>query len=209
MLPEELLVDANASLSTSKEALRLVGPLIGAALFTAFGGPTVAAIDAVSFVLAAIAVRMLRVPEDAPVREESHFRDEVLAGIRHIRRDPVLLHTLLAIGVSLLLIGFMESAVFAMVDAFGKPATWVGVDGVGARSRRGGRRSGLVDHRQTARRGQHDLREPVLPGRRVGDLRCIAPAQRGVRRRSWCSASRSRSSSSHSSRSCNGVPRTG
>jgi MFS family permease len=136
MLPEELLVDANASLSTSKEALRLVGPLIGAALFTAFGGPTVAAIDAASFVLAAIAVRMLRVPEDAPVREETHFRDEVLAGIRHIRRDPVLLHTLLAIGVSLLLIGFMESAVFSMVDAFGKPATWVGVvvsvQGVGA-----------------------------------------------------------------------------
>jgi MFS family permease len=136
MLPEEILVDANASLSTSKEALRLVGPLIGAALFTAFGGPTVAAIDAVSFVVAASAVRLLRVPEDAPVREETHFRDEVLAGIRHIRRDPVLLHTLLAIGVALLLIGFMESAVFSMVDAFGKPATWVGVvvsvQGVGA-----------------------------------------------------------------------------
>ena len=42
MLPEELLVDANASLSTSKEALRLVGPLIGAGLFTVFGGGGVA-----------------------------------------------------------------------------------------------------------------------------------------------------------------------
>jgi MFS family permease len=136
MLPDELLVDANASLSTSKEALRLVGPLIGAGLYTAFGGGTVAVLDAATFVIAALVVRALKVPEDLPVREEAHLRDEVMAGVRHIRRDGVLLHTLIAIGVALLVIGFMESAVFSMVDAFDKPASWVGVvvsvQGVGA-----------------------------------------------------------------------------
>ena len=136
LLPDDLLIDANASLSTSKEALRLVGPLIGAGLFTAFGGGAVAVLDAATFVIAAFAIRAIKVHEDVPVREETHFRDEVLAGIRHIWYDHVLLHTMVALGVALLVIGFMESAVFAMVDAFDKPASWVGVivsvQGVGA-----------------------------------------------------------------------------
>jgi MFS family permease len=136
MLPDEMLIDANASLSTSKEALRLVGPLIGAGLFTVIGGGGVAMVDAATFVIAAVTIKLLKVPEDQPTREESHFRDEVLAGVRHIGRDPVLLHTMIAIGVALLVIGFMESAVFSMVDAFDKPASWVGVvisvQGVGA-----------------------------------------------------------------------------
>jgi len=136
MLPEALLVDANAALSTSKEGLRLVGPLAGAGLFTWMGGGAVAVADAATFVIAATVIVLLRVHEAAPVREETHFRDEVLAGVRHIRSDPVLLHTMTAVGVSLLVVGFMESAVFAMVEAFDKPAGYVGVvvsvQGVGA-----------------------------------------------------------------------------
>jgi len=136
MLPDDLLVDANATLSTTKEALRLVGPLAGAGLFTLFGGGGVAVIDGLSFVAAAVAIAALGVREDAPQREETKWRDELLAGIRHIRADRVLTHTLIAVGVSLLVIGFMESAVFAMVDAFDRSASFVGVvvsvQGVGA-----------------------------------------------------------------------------
>jgi MFS family permease len=136
MLPDDLLVDANATLSTTKEALRLVGPLAGAGLFTLIGGGGVAVIDGLSFVAAAVAIAALSVKEDAPQREETKWRDELLAGIRHIRADRVLTHTLIAVGVSLLVIGFMESAVFAMVDAFDRSASYVGVvvsvQGVGA-----------------------------------------------------------------------------
>jgi MFS family permease len=136
MLPDELLVDANAALSTSKEALRLVGPLIGAGLYTALGGASVAVVDALSFSIAGVVVAVLAVREDKPERHEGHLRDEFLAGIRHIRHDAVLLHTMIGIGVALLVVGFMESAVFAMMDAFDKPASFVGVivsvQGVGA-----------------------------------------------------------------------------
>jgi len=136
MLPDDLLVDANATLSTTKEALRLVGPLAGAGLFTLIGGGGVAVIDGLSFVAAAVAIAALGVREDAPQREATKWRDELLAGIRHIRADRVLTHTLIAVGVSLLVIGFMESAVFAMVDAFDRSASFVGavvsVQGVGA-----------------------------------------------------------------------------
>lgn len=136
MLPEEMLVQANGSLATVKEALRLTGPLVGAGLYAWHGGGVVATIDAVSFVVAAAVVARLGVRETRPGRSDDHYRDELLAGIRHIRADRVLTHTLLAIGGALLVVGFMESAVFAMVEEFGKPASYVGavvsIQGVGA-----------------------------------------------------------------------------
>ena len=46
MVPEDLLVDANASLQTTKEAFRIFGPLLGAALFAWTGGWLVALLDA-------------------------------------------------------------------------------------------------------------------------------------------------------------------
>src|SRR4029078_8164470 len=38
LMPDEMLVDANASLQTTQESFRLFGPLIGALLFTWLGG---------------------------------------------------------------------------------------------------------------------------------------------------------------------------
>jgi MFS family permease len=136
MLPEPQLVDANASLATSKEALRLIGPLIGTSLYAVVGGGGVAVIDGLSFVYAATVIALLKVRETAPERVEQHWRDELLAGVRHIRRDRVLLHTIVAVGISLLVVGFIESAVFSMLDEFDKPARFVGVivsvQGIGA-----------------------------------------------------------------------------
>jgi MFS family permease len=127
MLPEDLLVDANASLATTKEALRLFGPLLGAGLYAWGGGSVVAVIDAGTFVVAAVAVGLLKVREDAPVREEGHWGAEFSAGIRHIWGDSTLKHTLIAVAVALLVVGFIESAIFAAVEAFDKPASFVGV----------------------------------------------------------------------------------
>jgi MFS family permease len=136
LLPENLLVDANASLSTTKEALRLFGPLVGAGLYAAVGGGAVAVLDAASFAIAAVTVVLLKLHEDKPVAEEGHWRDEFSAGIRHVWHDETLKHTLLAVAAALLVVGFMESAVFSAVAAFGHPASFVGVvvsvQGVGA-----------------------------------------------------------------------------
>ncbi len=136
MLPEHLLVDANASLSTTKEALRLFGPLVGAGLYSWGGGGLVAVLDAGSFGVAAVAVAALRIHEPKPVRETGRWRAECSAGMRHIWRDPVLKHTLLAVAAALLVVGFTESAVFAAVEYYDRPASFVGVivsvQGVGA-----------------------------------------------------------------------------
>src|SRR5207245_10541954 len=49
MLPDELLGDANGAFQSVREGLRLVAPLAGAGIYTAFGGPVVALVDAGTF----------------------------------------------------------------------------------------------------------------------------------------------------------------
>ena len=136
VMPPELLVEANASLQTIKESFRLVGPLAGAALFSALGGGAVALVDAASFLVAAGVIGSLRVQEERPVRGTQHWRLELTEGIRHIWYDVLLRHTLVALGVSVLVVGFSESAIFAVTDAFGRPVEFIGVlltvQGVGA-----------------------------------------------------------------------------
>lgn len=136
VMPEDLLVEANSSLQTIKESFRLVGPLAGAGLFAGFGGGAVAVLDAISFLIAAAVISSLKVVEDVPERSEQHWRQEMTEGIRHIAGEPLLKHTLLALGLCILVLGFSESLVFALTDAFDKPVEYVGfmltIQGVGA-----------------------------------------------------------------------------
>jgi MFS family permease len=140
MLAEDLLVDANASLSVTREGLRLVGPLLGATFFALLGGGAVAIADAATMLIAAAAIGSLRVAESHTAERagapEARWRTEVVAGVTHIRRTPLLLHSTLALALCLLVLGFSESAIYAVVDAFHKPVQFVGplltLQGVGA-----------------------------------------------------------------------------
>ena len=138
MLAEEVLVEANASLGLTREGLRLVGPLVGAATFSLVGGGTVAMVDALTFLVAAAAIAGLRVRETAhdEPREPQRWWVEVAEGASYIGRTPLLLHPTVALGLALLVIGFAESAVYAVVEAFDQPVTFVGplltVQGAGA-----------------------------------------------------------------------------
>jgi len=136
LLPEDLLVDANASLQTTKESFRLFGPLIGALLFTWLGGWAVAVLDAASFFAAALVISSLVVREEAPEHEETHFWTQLTAGIRHLAGDRVLKHVLIGFAMCILVLGFTESAIYALLDAFDRPPTFVSVivsvQGVGA-----------------------------------------------------------------------------
>jgi MFS family permease len=148
-MPEDLLVDANASLQTTKEAFRLFGPLVGAAIFAAVGGWLVAVIDAASFLVAAVVIASITVPEEVPEHDGSHFREQLSAGVRHLTRDRVLGHVLVGFAITMLVLGFVEASIYALLDAFDKPATFaavfVTVQGVGAIA--GGLSSGWVMRR--------------------------------------------------------------
>jgi MFS family permease len=127
LMPEEMLVDANASLQTTKESFRLFGPLIGALLFTWLGGWAVAVLDAASFFVAAAVISAMRLHEELPSVEESHFWAQLTAGTRHLAHEHVLKHLLIGFGMCILVLGFTESAIYALLDAFDRPATFVSV----------------------------------------------------------------------------------
>jgi MFS family permease len=134
LLTEDELVDANAVLQTVREGLRLVAPLAGAALFTAFGGAVVALIDAASFVLAAGAIALMRTPDPRP---EPTAERGLAAGARHVRRTIPLRDMTIACAAALLFIGFSETLTFEVVDVgLDRDPAFVGVllavQGVGA-----------------------------------------------------------------------------
>lgn len=136
MVPADLLVEANSSLQTTKEGFRLIGPLIGAALFGMFGGGVVAVVDSLSFLVAALVIASIPLNESPPQRIEQHWWHEMTGGIKHLAHEPVLRHTLVAIALMLIVIGFGEASIYAVLDFFGKPPTFAGivvtVQGVGA-----------------------------------------------------------------------------
>jgi MFS family permease len=137
VLPEDELADANAVMQTVREGLRLVAPLVGAALFAAVGGAAVALLDAVTFVLAAAAIALMRTPDPRPVRTAERMLAAVAAGARHVGHTIPLRQMTIACAAALLFIGFSETLTFEVVDiGLNRDAAFIGVllavQGVGA-----------------------------------------------------------------------------
>jgi hypothetical protein len=116
ILPRELLGEANGIFQTVREGLRLIAPLVGAAIYSASGGGVVALLDSASFVAVVVSLLMLRTPEPTFEREEHHFLAEALAGARHIVRTSALAQIIFTCGVCLLVVGFSETVIFAVID---------------------------------------------------------------------------------------------
>jgi MFS family permease len=128
MLPQELLADANGALQTVGEAMRLVAPLAGAGLFAAVGGGGVAALDAGTFLFSALCIARLRVVEPPPVRAEHHWKREFVAGFEHVRRTPMLRRIVLCAAGAVLVVGFTETLIFAVIDeGLHRPPSFFGV----------------------------------------------------------------------------------
>jgi MFS family permease len=129
MLPDELLGDANAAFQSLREGLRLVAPLAGAGLYAVTSGRTVALVDAATFVLSAGTLVALRFVEPAAAPREHHFLREISAGLTHIWRVQALRQMTIGISVTMLVIGFSETLLFAITAALGKAPSFIGVLG--------------------------------------------------------------------------------
>ncbi|WP_420713022.1 MULTISPECIES: MFS transporter [unclassified Streptomyces] len=127
-----LLGDFNGLRLTADEGMKLLAPLVGAALFARSGGASVAVLDAVTFALAAGIFALLRVPAEAPERER--IRDDagafarMAAGGAHLRRVPVV-RTLVAAGAAVMFLAGLNGAMIYAVagDVLGHAPTHVGV----------------------------------------------------------------------------------
>ncbi len=114
MVPPELLPDANGALRTLQEALRLVGPLTGAALFVAVGAHAIALLDAATFAVPVVSLLLLAVDEPAPRRHLQRLRTELGAGFRHVRATSQLRQVVIAGALSTTVFGFAETITYAI-----------------------------------------------------------------------------------------------
>lgn len=122
-----LLGDFNGLRMTANEGMKLLAPLAGAGLFARFGGEVVVALDAVTFVLAALVLTRLRVRESAPAAT-TWRRGDLAAGARVLRGSPVLRPLVLAAAVTMLLAGLNGAAIYAVVDdGLGHSPAYTGV----------------------------------------------------------------------------------
>lgn len=128
VIPDELLGEANGALQTVKQGLRLFAPLLGAGLYTAFGGGALAALGIVGFTIAAAIIASLKVRETRPERVEQHWVAEVTAGVRHLFGQPGLRLSVLGTALAILVFGIGESVFFAYNDqGLHRPAAFLGV----------------------------------------------------------------------------------
>lgn len=112
------LPSANGLLQASSDGVKLLAPLIGAALFVLIGGHDVALLDAGTFVVSAVCVWLMRIPADRRQPAEAvSLREEMLAGLRHVSRTPAIRAMVIALGAALLVTGFTQTLNFAIVSS--------------------------------------------------------------------------------------------
>ncbi|MDT0378937.1 MFS transporter [Streptomyces sp. DSM 42041] len=121
VVPPELRGDLNGLVRTVTESAKLLAPLAGAALFTAFGGHAVALLDAVTFVLAAAAFALIRLPRRHPPAATPPPPDGTrttgtAAGARYLWGHPALRPLVLTGGTAMAAAGLSSAATFALID---------------------------------------------------------------------------------------------
>ncbi|WP_433226967.1 MFS transporter [Actinomadura formosensis] len=128
-LSDDQLPDANALLQTCRQALRLITPLIGAGMFSAWGAESVITLDCATFLIAAAALLLMRLKERPPRRtEQSSWRAEVATGFRYLVGRAELRRMLIAISVAMAVWGIFESLLFAVIgDGLDRSPTFFGV----------------------------------------------------------------------------------
>jgi MFS family permease len=131
MLSRELRQALNGWSLGFQEAGRLVSPLVGAGLFALVGGGTVSVFDAITFVIAAVMLSRIRLPEARPAHEPRHWRADLLAGFGHIHRTPQLRRLLPAASVVMGFSAVLVAAQYSLVQGVGEPPSFLGVFSAG------------------------------------------------------------------------------
>jgi MFS family permease len=116
LLPDEHLARANGLLTTLDQGLRLILPVVGAALYATVGIAAVIVTTAVLFAVAAAGMTTVRVTETPPATEPGPFRGEVTAGFRHLFDTPALGGLTIALAVAIGAAGITNTTNFAAIE---------------------------------------------------------------------------------------------
>ena len=90
LVPREQLVDGNAKLMGSYATAQIAGPSLAGALVQAFTAPFAILVDALSFLVSALALRSIRSPEpERRLEQRGSLRHDLVSGLRFVRDDPL------------------------------------------------------------------------------------------------------------------------
>ncbi|ELP63320.1 MFS transporter [Streptomyces turgidiscabies] len=121
-----LLGDFNGLRMTANEGMKLIAPLAGAGLYAAYGGPSVALLDAVTFVLATLLYACVRVRESTPPPPATGVRARTAEGAAFLWRHDRLRPLVLAGGTTMLLSGLSAATLYAVVEGLGHSPAYAG-----------------------------------------------------------------------------------
>jgi MFS family permease len=127
MLPVGIRRQVNGLRLALQEGGKLVAPLLGAGLFVLLGGGVVAAVDAGTFLIAALALLRLRVHEARPRPAGRHWLAELSGGFGYLRRVAVLRTTVIAGALAMVISGVGVAAQYSLVDALHRPPSFLGL----------------------------------------------------------------------------------
>ena len=87
------VLEGNSKLATSSSLAEIGGPGVAGGLVQLIGAPFAILVDAISFAVSAISLGLIRRPEpERPARvSTTPIRDEIVEGLRVVRRHPLLL----------------------------------------------------------------------------------------------------------------------
>ncbi len=133
MLRDDQLASGNGALSTIDNALRLLSPIVGTALYVWVGPQAVVGLTAACFVVTALILMGLPVADRAPERttpERSGVRGylrELGAGFEQLFRVRPLRLLTIAVVIAFGATGILNIAVFAVLDGMGADAAVLGL----------------------------------------------------------------------------------
>lgn len=125
-----LLGDFNGLRMTANESMKLLAPPVGAGLYAAYGGATVALLDAVTFVAAAGLYGSVRFRKTQPrpsERPTTGLRARTTEGARRLLADRRLRPLVLAGGTTMLLSGVNGALIYAVVESLGHSPAYTGL----------------------------------------------------------------------------------
>jgi MFS family permease len=123
----ELLGDFNGLRTTALEGTKLLAPPAGAGLYAAYGGASVAVLDAVTFGCAAVLYACVRVREGRPEAPTTGWRERTAQGARRLWRDRGLRPLVLAGSATMLCSGVNGALIYAVVEDLGRSPAYTGV----------------------------------------------------------------------------------
>lgn len=116
MLPDEHLASGNGLLSTIDQALRLVSPLLGTALYVALGPAAVVWVTVACFLLTALLLTRVHVRETPPEPSTDAFLRQAGAGFRHLAATSPLGAVTVLASAAFAATAMLNVAVFPVIE---------------------------------------------------------------------------------------------